>query len=95
MDDSSATGQEGDDDPDWHPADVQAALKKRGLSLAGLSVANGYHATAAGKALRRPWPALEILIADALGILPDKIWPVRYKIRASVSVPENEAIKKS
>ena len=43
---------------DWHPADVLAALKKRGHSLAGLSVANGYHPTAAGKALKQPWPAI-------------------------------------
>src|SRR5579859_5098988 len=36
---------------DWHPADVLAALKKRGKTLAGISVAHGYHPTAAGKAL--------------------------------------------
>jgi Ner family transcriptional regulator len=95
MDDSNATGQEGSDDPDWHPADVQAALKKRGFSLAGLSAANGYHVTAAGKALRRPWPALEVLIADALGIPPYEIWPSRYRSRPTVSVPENDAIKES
>jgi Ner family transcriptional regulator len=95
MDDSNAAGQEGSDDPDWHPADVQAALKKRGLSLAGLSAANGYHATAAGKALRRRWPALEVLIADALGIPPHEIWPSRYRYRPTVSVPENTMIKKN
>ena len=64
--------------PDWHPADVLAALKKRGLSLAGLSVANGYHPTAAGKALRRSWPAMEAIIAQALGLVPAQIWPSRY-----------------
>jgi Ner family transcriptional regulator len=63
---------------DWHPADILAALKKRGLTLAGLSVANGYHATAAGKALKGSWPALEKLIADALGLEPQAIWPSRY-----------------
>ena len=63
---------------DWHPADVLAALKKRGHSLAGLSVAHGYHPTAAGKALKQPWPALERLIAAALGIDPQAIWPSRY-----------------
>ena len=36
-------------DPDWHPADIQAALKKRGHTLAGLSAAHGYHPTAAGQ----------------------------------------------
>jgi len=63
---------------DWHPADVLAALKKRGQSLAGISVANGYHPTAAGKALKQPWPALELLIAGALGLTPKEIWPSRY-----------------
>ena len=63
---------------DWHPADVLAALKKRGKSLAGLSVANGYHPTAAGKALKRRWPALEVIIAEALGLSPAQIWPSRY-----------------
>lgn len=63
---------------DWHPADILAALKKRGLSLAGLSVANGYHPTAAGKALKQQWPAMERLIATALERGPQEIWPSRY-----------------
>ena len=63
---------------DWHPADVLAALKKRGHSLAGLSAANGYHPTAAGKALKQPWPAMEQLIAGAIGVAPEAIWPTRY-----------------
>jgi Ner family transcriptional regulator len=63
---------------DWHPADVLAALKKRGKTLSGLSRANGYHATAAGKALKKPWPALEKLIATELGLRPADIWPSRY-----------------
>jgi Ner family transcriptional regulator len=63
---------------DWHPADVLAALKKRGKTLAGVSRAHGYHATAAGKALKRPWPALEALIAAELGLQPADIWPSRY-----------------
>jgi Ner family transcriptional regulator len=63
---------------DWHPADVLAALKKRGHSLAGLSVANGYHPTAAGKALKQPWPAMEKIVAAALAVTPQEIWPSRY-----------------
>jgi Ner family transcriptional regulator len=63
---------------DWHPADVLAALKKRGHSLAGLSVANGYHPTAAGKALKQPWPAMETIVAAALAVTPQEIWPSRY-----------------
>ena len=63
---------------DWHPADILAALKKRGHSLAGLSVSNGYHPTAAGKALKQSWPAMERLVAAALGVAPQTIWPSRY-----------------
>ena len=63
---------------DWHPADVLAALKKRGQSLAGLSVANGYHPTAAGKALKQSWPAMEKIVAAALAVPPQSIWPSRY-----------------
>jgi Ner family transcriptional regulator len=63
---------------DWHPADVLAALKKRGHSLAGLSVANGYHPTAAGKALKQSWPAVERIVAAALAVTPQEIWPSRY-----------------
>lgn len=63
---------------DWHPADVTAALKKRGHSLSGLSIGLGYHPTAAGKALKKPWPAMEKVIADALGVTPKEIWPSRY-----------------
>jgi Ner family transcriptional regulator len=68
MDDSDTMRQGAKVLPDWHPADVLAALKKRGISLSGLSAAHGYHATAAGKALKRSWPALEALIAEALGV---------------------------
>jgi Ner family transcriptional regulator len=95
MDDTDTTEQEVSDNPDWHPADVQAALKKRGFSLAGVSAAEGYHATAAGKALRRPWPALEVIIAAAIGVSPCQIWPSRYKSRPSVSKPEIGMIEKS
>jgi Ner family transcriptional regulator len=63
---------------DWHPADVLAALKKRGHSLAALSVANGYHPTAVGKALKQPWPAVESIVATALEVAPQEIWPSRY-----------------
>ncbi len=66
------------DPKDWHPADVIAALRKRGFTLAGLSIANEYHPTAAGKALRQSWPAMELIIAKALGLDARAIWPQRY-----------------
>jgi Ner family transcriptional regulator len=66
---------------DWHPADVFAALKKRGKTLSGISTAHGYHPTAAGKALKKSWPAVEDIIARALGLHPSEIWPSRYDSR--------------
>lgn len=63
---------------DMHPADVIAAVRKAGTSLRQLSLAHGYAADTASKVLRRPWPALERIIADALGREPWEIWPSRY-----------------
>jgi Ner family transcriptional regulator len=63
---------------DWHPADVEAALKKCGYNLGSVSRQHGYHPSAAYKALRRHWPALEKIIADALGLEARTIWPSRY-----------------
>jgi Ner family transcriptional regulator len=74
----SGTDDTTSDPSDWHPADVLAALKKRGRTLAGISLAHGYHPTAAGKALKQPWPAMEAIIALELGVAPQRIWPSRY-----------------
>lgn len=61
---------------DWHPADVCAALRKRGTSLRKIAQANGY--THIQAVLTRPWWAVEHLVADALGLRADEIWPTRY-----------------
>jgi Ner family transcriptional regulator len=66
------------EDDDWHPADIEAALKKRGVTLAGLSVRHGCNPTAVGKATRKRWPAVERIIAEAIGVSPQTIWPSRY-----------------
>ncbi|RTL99795.1 transcriptional regulator [Ancylobacter aquaticus] len=49
-----------------------------GSTLSGLAVANGYEASSFGKALRRPWPTVERIIAQFLGENPQHIWPSRY-----------------
>lgn len=63
---------------DWHPADIIAALKKRGTSLAALSRQAGLASATLANALTRSWPRGEKLIADALEISPEIIWPSRY-----------------
>lgn len=65
---------------DWHRADVMAALRKtpEKWTLRGLALAHGYSRSAVSEALNRPWPAVERIIADALGLEPWDIWPSRY-----------------
>lgn len=58
----------------WHSADIIAALKKRGTSLSAVSRSSGL----AANALIRHWPKGERLIAEALGIAREQIWPSRY-----------------
>ncbi|TQI78452.1 Nlp family transcriptional regulator [Serratia fonticola] len=64
--------------PDWHPADVIAALKKKGTTLAAVSREAGLSSSTLANALSRPWPKGEWLIADALSVHPAEIWPSRY-----------------
>ncbi|MBV8044621.1 helix-turn-helix transcriptional regulator [Pluralibacter sp.] len=63
---------------DWHPADIIAALRKKKTSLSAQSRLAGLSSSTLANALTRPWPRGEKLIADALGISPEIIWPSRY-----------------
>lgn len=63
---------------DWHPADIIAALRKKGTSMAAVSRQSGLCSTTLANALARPWPKGEWLIAEAIGITPQEIWPSRY-----------------
>ena len=67
---------------DWHPADIVAALRKKGWSLRQLSIAHDYHPQTLRRALSHPYPNAEKLIAKALGLKPQAIWPARYAARA-------------
>ena len=62
----------------WHPADIIAALRKRGTSLAALSRQAGLASSTLANALTRPWPKGELLIANAIGVDASIIWPERY-----------------
>ncbi|ELJ8249289.1 helix-turn-helix domain-containing protein [Salmonella enterica] len=64
--------------PDWHSADIIAGLRKRGTSLAALSRQAGLASSTLANALVRHWPKGERLIAEALGVAPEKIWLSRY-----------------
>ncbi|CAI2077890.1 DNA-binding transcriptional regulator Nlp [Serratia ficaria] len=66
------------DKHDWHPADVIAALKKEGTTLAAVSREAGLASSTLANALFRRWPRGERLIAEALELPPSEIWPSRY-----------------
>jgi Ner family transcriptional regulator len=61
---------------DMHPADVIAALHKRGTSLRQLAMQNGY--SHIGRVLTSQWLAAEQVVAKALDMKPEAIWPTRY-----------------
>ncbi|QBH95255.1 transcriptional regulator [Limnobaculum zhutongyuii] len=63
---------------DWHSADIIAALRKRGTTLAALSRQSGLSSSTLANALVRPWPKGERIIAEALEKHPSEIWPSRY-----------------
>ncbi|AVF37191.1 helix-turn-helix domain-containing protein [Rahnella sikkimica] len=63
---------------DWHSADIIAALKKKGTSVAAVSRLAGLSSAILSNALVRKWPKGERLIAEALGVRPEVIWPSRY-----------------
>ncbi|HGH5991885.1 TPA: helix-turn-helix domain-containing protein [Morganella morganii] len=77
---------------DWHPADIIAAIKKRGTSLSALSRNAGLRPSTLNNALARRWPKGERrkakgerrkakgekIIADFLNVSPAEIWPSRY-----------------
>ncbi|TKI06999.1 helix-turn-helix domain-containing protein [Martelella alba] len=63
---------------DWHKADIIAALRKQGTTLAGLSRQSGLCSSTLANTLVRPWPKGESIIAQALNMHPFEIWPSRY-----------------
>ena len=62
---------------DMHPADVIAALRKRGTSLRKIAQNNGY--SHIQRVLTSPWLAAEQLVAQALDTTPQALWPSRYR----------------
>ena len=66
---------------DMHRADIVAALRKKGWSLRELSRQNGLSAGTLKAALDRPYRKAEGIIAAAIEMTPETIWPERYAKR--------------
>lgn len=69
---------------DWHSADIIATLKKKGITLAELSRQSGYVSSTLSNARVRPWKKGELIIASALNMHPEQIWPSRYANKSRV-----------
>lgn len=63
---------------DWSSHYIVYRLRERGQSTRRLSRQHGYEVSAASVAIQRRWPKLERLIAAAIGVTPQEIWPSRY-----------------
>ncbi|MEG0202900.1 MAG: helix-turn-helix domain-containing protein [Citrobacter sp.] len=63
---------------DWHREHIVAAVHVKGFTLRELSLRAGLKKDSLKNALYRSCPKYERIIADALGVSPDEIWPSRY-----------------
>ena len=64
--------------PDWHPAFIVYQLRLKGLSFRRLARLNGYAQGSATLVTRIAWPKMQRLVANAIGVQPQEIWPSRY-----------------
>lgn len=62
---------------DWHPADIKAALQKRGMTMTEVARRHELTDSAVRKAVGnfRPMTRVKALVAAAIGELPQAIWP--------------------
>jgi len=77
----------------WHVADIKCALEKKGWSLSRLSRKRGYSRNSCQMALYIPWPKMERIIADAIGVPPQTIWPSRYDEHGNSNRPRGRPKK--
>lgn len=62
----------------WHWADIKAALAHKQTTLTELSLRHQYSRNSLHKVQSQNWPKAQKIIADALGVQPQTIWPDRY-----------------
>lgn len=66
---------------DWTPAKLSFELKLAGLSFRSLGQLHGYSANSLWRVCRVSWPKAEKLVAEALGLAVNDIWPSRIRAR--------------
>ena len=62
---------------------IKARLRLAGYTLGSLAREIGLSRTAAQQALWQPYPRMERIIADKLGMTAEEIWPERFERRAA------------
>ena len=66
---------------DWHRADILAELKKNGWSLRSLAKEGQISYNTLKTVLDKPYPKMERLVANAIGVPPEIIWAGRFAER--------------
>ncbi|OOR96759.1 DNA-binding protein [Canicola haemoglobinophilus] len=66
---------------DWHRADILAELRKKGWSLRSLANEGKVSYNTLKSVLDKPYPKMERLIANAIGVPPEIIWAGRFAER--------------
>lgn len=69
---------------------IKYQLRLRGYSLAALAREAGVGRHAPQYALRHPYPRMESLIAQKLGLHPAQVWPERYHLDGTPKSGRNE-----
>ncbi|MCH4893398.1 transcriptional regulator [Sphingomonas sp. SFZ2018-12] len=65
---------------DWHPEDIKAAIRKRGMTLSALARLNGMKPPVLTASMgARVSARSERIIAECIGTPPHEIWPSRYE----------------
>lgn len=62
----------------WTKQDIIFALRAKGITAAELAKQNGLSRFTVYNGMERPAPKVQALIADALGVPRQKIWPQFY-----------------
>lgn len=72
---------------DWHPEEIKAAVRIKGVTLAALARENGLVENACRVAIDRPHFDGEMAIAEFLSLSPRQIWPSRFR-RNGTRIPD-------
>lgn len=71
---------------DWTAAYIVYRLKLKGWTLSSLSKHHGYASRSTmRRAVATPWPKGQRLIAEAIGVAPNRIWPSRYPLEDGIA----------